>query len=131
MANTTGLAAEFFVAAELLKLGHLVTITFGNTKSVDIIVCHKDQPDQRRTIDVKGLRRKNYWPLGNRKPEARDSHFYVFCVLGGNQQHPTYYILPSSDVRKLAILAKDDKSYWLYFNHIVKEEHSDWNRLWV
>ena len=100
MANTTGLAAEFFVAAELLKLGHLV-------------------------------RRKNYWPLGNRKPEARDSHFYVFCVLGGNQQHPTYYILPSSDVRKLAILAKDDKSYWLYFNHIVKEEHSDWNRLWV
>ena len=52
--QNTNLAAEFFVASQLFRLGYTVTITLGNTKEIDLLVAH---PDGRTvTIDVKGLK---------------------------------------------------------------------------
>lgn len=34
----TNLAAEFYVASQIFRLGHTVTITYGNTKEIDLIV---------------------------------------------------------------------------------------------
>ena len=50
--SQTGIASEFYVAGELSRLGYDVTITFGNTKSIDLLV-HKD--DQVYAIQVKGI----------------------------------------------------------------------------
>lgn len=41
--NQTGIASEFYVVAELSRLGYDVTITFGNTKLIDLL--HIDNPD--------------------------------------------------------------------------------------
>src|SRR5260370_1421768 len=65
MANTsqTGFAAELFTAAELTKLGHLVTITFGNEKAIDLLVAKADDATIVRSVDVKGLAKPADWPM--------------------------------------------------------------------
>ena len=37
----TGISSEFFVMAELSRRGYNTTITFGNTKAIDLLVEHK------------------------------------------------------------------------------------------
>ena len=55
----SGLAGEFFVAAELLKRGLQTSLTLGNAKSIDLFAIN-DQ-DTRFTIQVKALRIPNYF----------------------------------------------------------------------
>ncbi|HHE47199.1 MAG TPA: hypothetical protein ENL08_05825 [Bacteroidetes bacterium] len=126
--NRTALAAEFFVAAELLRQGHIVTITFGKEKAVDLLVCHKDDNSIARSIDVKGLAKKNPWALGTfDKPQMPS--FFVFCLLNTPGEQPRYFIVPSSDVNNLVEPASNRKSYWIPFNKVVDYE-SRWELLW-
>ncbi|HJP95174.1 MAG TPA: hypothetical protein VJ875_24700 [Pyrinomonadaceae bacterium] len=55
----SGLAGEFFVAAELLKRGLQTSLTLGNAKSIDLFAIN-DQ-GTRFTIQVKALRSPNYF----------------------------------------------------------------------
>ncbi|MDA2924831.1 hypothetical protein MYX65_09290 [Acidobacteria bacterium AH-259-L09] len=74
----TGLAGEFFVAAELLKCGLQTSITFGNAKAIDLFTLNP-RTGTCFTVQVKALRSKNYFPI---KPDrvARE-HIYVFVLL--------------------------------------------------
>jgi hypothetical protein len=64
--NETGIACEYYVAAELSRLGFDVTVTFGNTKSVDLLV-HKD--DNVYAVQVKGIQQTKSicWNLNKAK----------------------------------------------------------------
>jgi hypothetical protein len=53
----SGLAGEFFVAAELLKRGLQTSLTLGNAKSIDLFAIN--DLDKRFTIQVKALRSPN------------------------------------------------------------------------
>lgn len=55
----SGLAGEFFVAAELLKRGLQTSLTLGNAKSIDLFAIN-DQ-GTRFTVQVKALRSPNYF----------------------------------------------------------------------
>jgi hypothetical protein len=126
-----GLAGELFVAAELAKRGHCVTITFGNTKAIDIIVARTEGEDNfysLRTIDVKSLRNRSPWAFGNRRPVARQNHFYVFCRLNPIDESPQYWILASDTVA--ALFEEDKESYWLPFDQIAQPQNQNWERLW-
>jgi hypothetical protein len=64
--NQTGIASEFYVAGELSRLGYDVTVTFGNTKSIDLLV-HKD--DEVYAVQVKGIQQTKSicWNLNKNK----------------------------------------------------------------
>ena len=97
----TNLAAEFYVASQLFRIGYTVTITLGNTKEIDLIVAH---PDGRTvTLDVKGLKNKTNWPL-NPKLVSR-KHFFVL-VSYVNKFHdpsiqPEVFVIPSLSVKSV------------------------------
>jgi hypothetical protein len=55
----SGLAGEFFVAAELLKRGLQTSLTLGNAKSIDLFAINDE--GTRFTIQVKALRSPNYF----------------------------------------------------------------------
>jgi hypothetical protein len=55
----SGLAGEFFVAAELLKRGLQTSLTLGNAKSIDLFAINDKHT--RFTIQVKALRSPNYF----------------------------------------------------------------------
>jgi hypothetical protein len=74
----SGLAGEFFVAAELLKRDYQVSVTFGNAKSVDLFVLN-ERTNRTMIVQVKALRAKNYFAIEpyHIKPEL----IYVFVLL--------------------------------------------------
>lgn len=95
----TGVAGEYFVAAELSRRGYIASISLRNTRSIDILATNQDGS---RSITIqcktgKGNRRK--WIL-NDKAESFESpkHFYVFVSLGDPTERPRFHIVPSKVV---------------------------------
>jgi hypothetical protein len=91
----SGLAGEFFVAAELLKRGLQTSLTLGNAKSIDLFASN-DQ-GTRFTIQVKALRSPNYFLIDLER--VQDACYYVFVVLNKPDVPPDYYIVPGCDLR--------------------------------
>jgi hypothetical protein len=96
-----GVAGEYFVAAELSRRGHVASISLRNTRGIDIIATNQTA-SRSVTIQCKTnqLGRKAW--LLNEKSEnfVRAGHFYVFVVLGGVLERPSYHIVPSRVVAK-------------------------------
>ena len=91
----TGLAGEFFVAAELLKRGLQTSITLGTAKQIDLFA-YNPRIVQGFQIQVKTLRSKNYFPLDYKKIEY--GQVYVFVVLNKSDEDVEYYIVRGSTI---------------------------------
>lgn len=104
--QVTGLAGEFFVAAELLKRDILASITFGSAKAIDILAYN---PRTRRTISVqvKSTRQMNVFPIDHSRVEA--VHMYVFVVLNPPGTSPRYFVVPGQ------ILANEPERFSKWF----------------
>ena len=87
----TGLAGELFVAAELLKRGLQVSLTFGNAKAIDLFA-HNPETNRDFTIQVKALRSKNYFLISHGKVFPK--HVYVFVLLNKPGTAVQYFIVP-------------------------------------
>ena len=127
--NQTGFAAEVFVAAELTKQGHIVTITFGNEKAIDLLVAKASNTRNTASIDVKGLVNPAPWALGNYKNKTRHPDVYIFCYLNKQGKAPEYFIVPKRKVDKLIGYAKDGKTGWINFREI-SEYQNKWDLIW-
>lgn len=93
--QVTGLAGEFFVAAELLKRNLQTSITFGNAKAIDIFA-HNSDSGITHTVQVKTLRAKNYFPI--KRSAINSSHIYVFVILNKLGAEVDYFIVPGSEL---------------------------------
>lgn len=106
--NTSGLAGEFFVLAELLKRGYQASFTLGNAKTVDIF---SSDPKTGKTVRIQvktnsGKPRKDNhasWPIGRKlwdfSEESVKDLIYVFVLLNPHgKEHPIYYIARAWDV---------------------------------
>jgi hypothetical protein len=95
----SGVAGEYFVAAELSRLGFIASITLRNTRGVDILVAGADA-SRSAGIQVKTNQgNQKRWML-NKKAESleEDGLFYVFVNLNGPAATPTYHVVPSTVV---------------------------------
>ncbi|HNB51251.1 MAG TPA: hypothetical protein PK530_04890 [Anaerolineales bacterium] len=88
----TGLAGEFFVAAELLKRNLQVSVTFGNAKSIDLFAFNETVGEHGRTynVQVKAVRYRNFFPL--RRAAIHPEQVYVFVILNPPGKSPDYFI---------------------------------------
>ena len=120
MANLsqTGFAAELFVAAELTKQGHVVTITFGNEKAIDILAAQAGNPRNTISIDVKGLANPAPWALGDYANKKKHPDVYVFCYLNKPSERPHYFIVPKKNVDQLIGFAINNRSAWINFREL-------------
>lgn len=100
--QVTGLAGEFFVAAELLKRGLQTSVTFGNAKAIDLLA-YNPKSGKIFTVQVKALRAKNYFPINPEKIVA--AHIYVFVLLNKPREPVEYFIVPGN------ILAEDPSRF--------------------
>lgn len=95
----TGVAGEYFVAAELSKRGFIASITLRNTKGIDILATNADATESV-SIQVKTSQGvKNKWLL-NEKAETyyAPDLYYVFVKLREEMERPEYFIVPSKVV---------------------------------
>jgi hypothetical protein len=96
--NSTHLAGEYFVAAELYRRGYSVAMTLGNAKAIDLFAEHDAQTVN---VQVKAIRDKKSigWPM--MKDKVVDGVVYVFVCLNAPGEAPDYYICDSFEARAL------------------------------
>lgn len=119
----TGIAGEYFVAAELSRRGFMASITLRNNDSIDIhasrLTDNKIFAIQVKTTQVKGRK----WPL-NVKAEKKFSsnHFYIFVNLNSLWERPEYFIVPSEVVAQMAC---ESHQLWLDTPGKQGQPHND------
>jgi len=97
--NITGVAGEYFVAAELSRRGWIATMTLKNTPNIDVIAT---TPDGSSTVNIQVKTRS----IGNRqgwlltKDIERlvpvNNFFIAFVDLKGMDEKPDYFIIPKN-----------------------------------
>jgi hypothetical protein len=107
----SGIAGEYFVAAELSRRGFMASVTLRNNDSIDI---HASTPSGDKIFAIQ-VKTKQYagrsWPVGKKAESLRgDNLFYVFVSLRGSLERPDYFIVPSEVV---ATRVKDGHARWL------------------
>lgn len=91
----SGLAGELFVAAELLKRGFQVSITFGNAKAIDLFA-YKEEDNKTYNIQVKTLKRPNSFPL--QIDNVNEKYTYVFVLLNAIGAEVEYFIINGKEI---------------------------------
>jgi len=107
----SGVAGEYFVAAELSRRGFMASVTLRNADSIDI---HASSPKAERlfAIQVKTQQKSaRSWPLSKRAESLHSPNlFYVFVSFRGMFERPDFFIVPSIIV---ATQTKESHSKWL------------------
>jgi hypothetical protein len=106
----TGVAGEYFVAAELSRRGVVATLTLRNTRGIDILASNADAT-KSVGIQVKTSQGNRPVWLMNAKAEVdlAENLFYVFVSLP-TKGEPLFYVVPRATV---AQFVRDDHSKWL------------------
>jgi hypothetical protein len=96
--NSTHLAGEYFVAAELYRRGYSVAMTLGNAKAIDLFAEHEAHTVN---VQVKAIRGKKSigWPM--MKNKVVDGVVYVFVCLNSPGEPPDYYLCDADETRAL------------------------------
>jgi len=102
----SGLAGEFFVAAELLKRDYQVSLTLGNAKAVDLFV-QRTEDSQPTTVQVKTLRSPNCYLI--RSSDVHRDHIYVFVLLHKPSEPVEYFVVAGSELceKRFEVWGKD------------------------
>ena len=110
--SITGVAGEYFVAAELSRRGWIATLTLKNTPNIDVIAT---TPDGLRTVNIqvktRSIKNRAGWIL-TKKIEmlVPSENFYIaFVDLKGHGEKPDYYLIPRN-----------------LFSKWIAEQHSQW-----
>jgi hypothetical protein len=94
----TGIAGEFLTAGKLSKLGLQVSITFGNTKAIDLFA-YNPATAKQFAVQVKTSRGKTNFRELNAK-EINPNHIFVFVCLNALQEPEDFYIVKGSEILK-------------------------------
>jgi hypothetical protein len=92
----TGIAGEFFVAAELSKRGWIATLTAKNTPDVDVLVS-RPTGDTHARIQVKARTPAYSYAhrVGRELKLVGERDFLVLVDLGGEGETPRYWVIPT------------------------------------
>lgn len=91
----SGVAGEYFVAAELSRQGYVASLTLRNTRGIDILASNADAT---RSVGIQVKTRQSRgaeWVLTKKVEEAElaENLFFVFVSLNGEDQ-PSFHVVP-------------------------------------
>jgi hypothetical protein len=111
--TVTGISSEFLVAGELARRGFNVTMTLGNTKSIDLIV---EKDGKLIPIQVKGMQRKSSicWNLSLSKIQDHELVYVLVNLNADTLAHPEYFILTEQEVKQHFKPTKSGRDYLDY-----------------
>jgi hypothetical protein len=94
--NCVHLSSEYFVAAELYRLGYSVAMTLGNAKAIDLFA---ELGTTTVNVQVKGIKSKKSggWPV--QKEKIVNGVIYVFVCLRASPFPPEFFIAKAHEAR--------------------------------
>ncbi len=119
----TGVAGEYFVAAELSRRGYIASISLRNTRGIDILATNQ-AASRSITIQCKTNQSgQKHWMLNDKSEQFfAPNHYYVFVGLGLAVQRPCFHIVPSTIV---ATFVADSHREWLGTPGRAGRQHVD------
>lgn len=111
--SNTGIASEFLVAGELARRGYNVTMTFGNTKAIDLLV---EKNGKLIPVQVKGMQRKKSicWNIGLSKIKDNKVMYVLVNLNADSLENPEYFILNEDEVKQHFKATKSGRDYLDY-----------------
>ena len=112
-----GMRGVFLVAAELSRLGFIVSPTSRSSFGADLLVT--DQSCRRAySVQVKtNATVFNFWLLNkNAKELASPSHIYVLVNLRKNGSEIEYFVMPSKIISEKMYIEKKKNTTWYSFS---------------
>lgn len=128
----TGIACEYYVAGELSRLGYNVSLTFGNTKSIDLLI---EKDDCTVAIQVKGIQRTKSicWNLDKTKVKSNILYVLVNLHVDQIEEKPEFFILTSAEILEQFknSLKKGEKRAYLDYNRVKANENfkNNWDKI--
>lgn len=127
--NQTGIASEFYVAGELSRLGYNVSVTFGNTKSIDLLV---EKNGKTKAVQVKGIQttKSICWNLD--KTKVLENVFYILVNLHVNKtdDKPEFFILSHTECLDLFKDTPKEKNKRTYLDYKSLKKLSGFENAW-
>jgi len=119
----SGIAGEYFVAAELARMGYVASLTLKNTAGIDVLASNASG-SRTVAIQVKTSQgTKPIWALGSKAETVRSPKlFYVFVTLGPRGSAPEFYVVPSAVVARHI---KRRHAVWLATPGKFGKKHND------
>lgn len=122
--NRTQWAAQFLVAAELVRRKYIVSFTMGNsTPMADLMVGLPS--GEQFWVDVKGVAKHNS-VLQAEKPKLKGLHYVVVNVADEKREEDEFYILTQEEfndlIRRYATAQPRDRTPGFTFKY-VREGH--------
>ena len=113
----TGLSSEFFVLAELSRRGYNATITFGNTKAIDLLVEHEGKTIM---IQVKGMQKTRSICWNVSESTLRPGLIFVFVNLHvDSMDAPEYFIMTNEEVDQYLKRTNSGRNY-IDYNYVKR-----------
>ena len=112
----TGMRGVYLAAAELARLGYIVSPTSRSAIGADLLVT--DQECKRAySVQVKtNASTINFWLLSEKsKTLVSPTHIYIFVNLRKDGETVEMYPVPSREVSKKMTISKQGKSTWYSF----------------
>jgi post-segregation antitoxin (ccd killing protein) len=115
------IAGEFFVAAQLQRLGISASVTYGTAKQADVVAVSR-VAGKAVTIEVKSSR-KSRWPIGNRVPSPSSQPWVFVHFPIEASEPPEFFVMLQSDLH--AIFAPHEAEYMAKFKAKHNREYGD------
>jgi hypothetical protein len=128
--NQTGIASEFYVAGELSRLGYDVTVTFGNTKSIDLLV-HKN--DEIYAVQVKGIQQTKSicWNLNKTKFKGRKIILVLVNLHADDiNAKPEFFVLTQAEALDLFINTPKEGENRAYLDYNRIKSSNNYKNRW-
>jgi hypothetical protein len=92
----SGVAGEYFVAAELSRRGYIATMTLRNSRGIDILAADARQSVRIQVKTNQGSKRD--WMIDRKVEAADETLFFVFVNLNDLNQAPSFHVVRGADV---------------------------------
>lgn len=126
--TNTGIASEFLAAGELARRGFNVTMTFGNTKAIDLLI---EKNGKLIPVQVKGIQRTASicWNINLSKVVDENLLFVLVNLHADTLTHPEFFILTKDEVKQHFKPTKAGRDY-LDYNYVKKLNLQDrWDKI--
>jgi hypothetical protein len=106
----TGIAGEYFVAAELSRRGYVASVTLRNTRGIDVLASNADATEVVGIQVKTNQNAKRQWLLSEKaERDIAAKLVYVFVNLNGTEL-PEFYVVPREVV---ATYIRERYAAWL------------------
>jgi len=123
----TGISSEFYVMAELSRRGYNATLTFGNTKAIDLLV---EFEGKTIMIQVKGIQKTKSICWNVSESALKPGLIFVFVHLHVDTlDSPEYFIRTTREVDKHLKRTNSGRNY-IDYNYLKRLGVQDkWSKI--